>query len=367
MRLLLDVSAVPAEPVGAGIYTWNLAQQLSTKLDLWLYTRRKDASRWGASGAKGIVATAPAMRPARLTFEQLSANKVVRKVGADIWHGPHYTLPLTLHLPRVVTIHDLTMIEHPEWHERSKVLFFGRMIPASIRRASAIICVSEYTAQQVKKYFQPSAPIIIAPHGVDAQTFSTKSQPNDSVLLENIGAREPYVAFAGTFEPRKNIPALIQSFARVRHHHPDLQLVLAGNEGWGTEEVRDAILTNKVATHVLRPGYLDNQTLAALYRHAAVVCYPSLAEGFGLPALEALACGAPLVSTTGSAVEEIVGEAATLVAPDDIDGLTDALEQLCSDPSLARKLGELGPQRARQFTWEASARKHFQAYEEALQ
>ena len=365
MRVLLDVSAVPAEPVGVGVYTWNLAEQLSKRIELSLYARKKDAARWSEFDAE-VIATAPSARPARLFNEQLAASRIARNTGAQVWHGPHYTLPLRLNTPRVVTIHDLTLLDHPEWHERSKVIFFRRMIPAAIRRANAIICDSEFTAESVQERFEPRVPVFTVHLGVNTEHFSATKTANDKKLLQSLGARDPYIMFAGTFEPRKNIPALIQAFANIRKRHKDLQLVLAGNEGWGANAVHQAITQSGVATHILRPGYVTDEELVALYRNSKAVCYPSLAEGFGLPALEALACGAPLVSTTGSAIEEFVDNAAMLVSPNDIDALSDALDQVCSDTSLAEKLRKIGPQRAQEFSWERSASEHIKAYEAAM-
>ena len=167
--------------------------------------------------------------------------------------------------------------------------------------------------------------------------------------------------FIGTIEPRKDVPTLIQAFARVVRQYPDLRLVIAGGDGWGADAVRDAIACSGAATRILRTGYLPQELLAPLLRRAEVAAYPSFEEGFGLPALEALACGAALVTTTGSAVEELVGDAALLVAPHDVDALEAALTHAL-DPATARRLRAAGPVRAAGFTWEASAAAHLEVY-----
>jgi glycosyltransferase involved in cell wall biosynthesis len=303
----------------------------------------------------------PEARPRRLVWEQARAPRLAARVGADVWHGPHYTLPLRLRLPTVVTVHDLTFFAHPEWHERSKVAFFQRMMRASTRRAAAIIAVSEHTRAQLEKVLAPTAPVFVAAHGVDHTRFTT-TDDDDLRRLAAIGIRPPYVAFAATMEPRKDVPTLIDAFARIAPAHPELTLVLAGRDGWGATAVRDAAAASGVTTRIARIGWMDDDVLPAFFRRAEVVAYPSLEEGFGLPALEALACGAVLVTTTGSAMEEVVDHAAVLVRPRDVTGLAQALDRALTDATLRDRLRIDGPARAAGFTWGASVDRHLAAY-----
>jgi glycosyltransferase involved in cell wall biosynthesis len=379
VRVLLDVSAVPVRPVGAGVYTIALARGLDARreVELHLLTRRRDESRWSAIAPHATVhALVPDRRPLRLAWEQLAAPEVTRTVRPDVWHGPHYTLPLRLHCPRVVTVHDVTFFEHPEWHERTKVVYFRRMIRSATARAAVVVCISEYTAARLRVHCEISGETIVVPHGVDVDRFSPAppADARDADPESRADARElaahgivaPYIAFAGTIEPRKNLPMLVHAFARVARERPDLRLVLAGADGWGIAELREAIAGSGVATRILKPGYLPDETLAALFRRALAVVYPSFEEGFGLPALEALASGAPLVSTRCSAIEEIVGDAALLVPARDVHALGDALHLLLSDGVRAARLRQAGPGRAAKFTWERSVDGHLDAYERAI-
>jgi glycosyltransferase involved in cell wall biosynthesis len=385
VRVLLDVSAVPARPVGAGNYTVALASGLARRsdVDLHLLTRGDDEPRWGtiAPGA-AVHGAAPARRPARLAWEQARGASVAKRLRPDVWHGPHYTMPMGLgphgpgplgvgplhdDVPCVVTIHDLTFFDHPEWHERAKVAFFRRMIRASARRAAVVICVSEYTAERLRALVHPRALVRVARHGVDHERFDAHGdEAADLAALAGHGIAPPYIAFASTIEPRKNVPTLVRAFARVAAGRPDLRLVVAGSDGWGAREVRDAIAASGVATQVIRPGYLADGTIAPFFRRAEVVAYPSFEEGFGLPALEGLACGAPVVTTEGSALSEVVGDAALTVSPDDPNALADAINSILDDPSIAARLRAAGPRRAAQFTWERCVDEHVDAYQQAI-
>jgi glycosyltransferase involved in cell wall biosynthesis len=369
VRALLDVSAVPDRPVGAGVYTIAIARGLDAEsgVDLHLSARRDDEERWPrvAPGAS-VYAVAPPRRPARLAWEQVGAPKLASRVAPDVWHGPHYTLPLRIDVPTVVTVHDLTFFDHPEWHERSKVLFFRSMIRAAVARADVVVCVSNYTAARLRAHCDPRGEVVVIPHGVDHERFKPVTDPSaDLAALAVHGIAPPFVAFSGTIEPRKDVPTLVRAFAGVARDVPGLRLVVAGGDGWGADATRDAIAASGVATRVLRPGYLDNATIAALFRRAEVVAYPSLEEGFGLPALEAMASAAPLVSTRGSAVEEVVGDAALLVDSGDVAALRAALARVLHDDALADKLRTAGPARAANYTWERSVAGHIDAYRRA--
>jgi glycosyltransferase involved in cell wall biosynthesis len=371
VRLLLDVSAVPARPVGAGVYTCHLSGALDRlgECDLHLLARRGDGERWREFTPGATVhAVVPPPRPARLAWEQVRAPALADRLGVDVWHGPHYTIPLRLRVPAVTTVHDLTFLEHPEWHERSKVVFFRKMIPASAARAAAIVAVSEATAFAIGQVLEPAAPVLTIAHGVDHDRFRTAplGNPADLAALDPLGVRPPYLVFVGTIEPRKAVPTLVEAFARLAGDHPDLRLVLAGADGWGTEEARAAITASGVATRILRVRWVPDEALLALLRQAAAVAYPSHEEGFGLPALEALACGAPLVTSADSPMAEVAGPAALLVPPGNAGALAWALNRVLTDAELADRLRQEGPRSAAPYTWEASARLHLDAYRLAI-
>jgi glycosyltransferase involved in cell wall biosynthesis len=374
LELSLDVSAVPERPGGAGYYTLELADALCRRDDvaLTLVSRRGDASRWRelAEGRAEVAAAVPDSRPGRLAFEQVRFPRLLGSVGVEVHHGPHYTMPERSPVPCVVTIHDCTFFDHPEWHLKSKALFFRRAIRRASLRAGALVCVSEVTAIQLRASCEVRAPIVVAPHGVDHHRF-TPVEPEsggDGAALAAAGvpSDRPLIAFVGTLEPRKGVAPLVAAFDRLAEADGDVVLVLGGQTGWGLAEVERALADARHPDRIIRTGYLSDVAVPALLRQATVVACPALAEGFGLPALEAMACGAPLVTTAGTAMAEMAQGAAWLATPGDVDTLTDALAAVIEGGRASTAVAErrdLGLQVAASHTWGASADRHLEAYQ----
>ncbi len=338
LDLSLDVSAVPTRPGGAGYYTMALARGLAARPDvgLSLVARRGDEPRWRNLAAGAAVRGAvPVSRPGRLVFEQLRLGSVLRSVGSEVHHGPHYTMPARAPVPCAVTIHDCTFFDHPEWHLRSKAAFFRRAIRHAARRAAVLICVSQVTEDRLRASCDVRPPVVVAPHGVDHARFTPREplDGSDRTVLGALGVPvdRPLVAFVGTLEPRKGVVPLIAAFDQLARGHPDAVLVLGGQTGWGMTETEHALAAARHPERIVRTGYVPDDAVPALLRQAAVVAYPAVEEGFGLPALEALACGAPLVTTEGTAMAEMAGSAALLVPPGDVTALATALETALHD------------------------------------
>jgi len=382
LAVLLNATSVPLRPVGAGKYIWELAKGLAFDFDtsLYLCTRKNDRARWEnimLDGRKNkLLPLAPVSKPARMQYEEYSIAKLATQIGKNnlsqrslVLHGPHYVIGRTKSAAVVATIHDMTLLEHPEWHERNKVIYFTRAIGNAVRQAQVIICPSRYTAQKLLDRYHLKTPVVVARHGVDFSLFRPKNHFNlweDKEALLEIGLSGRYILHVGTIEPRKNISLLAKAFDVLADKDQEVRLVLAGKEGWRVTEINKVLHYVKHKDRIVRLGYVQDSQVAVLLRNASVVCYPSFEEGFGLPALEAVACGAPLVTTRDSAMAEMVGKAAVLVNPGSLEDLTDALRQELEgggDQELRRKSGlEI----AGQFTWEKSLKNHLYAYRLAL-
>jgi glycosyltransferase involved in cell wall biosynthesis len=267
-------------------------------------------------------------------------------------------------VPVVVTVHDLTFLDHPEWHERGKVQFFRHAIRRAAAEASAVVCVSQHTADILGRRLSVHGPVFVVPHGVDHERFrpDPPDPASDEQVLAQAGAHRPYLLFLGTLEPRKAVPDLVRAFSVVARHHPELMLVLAGHPGWGSNDVDRAVLESGLGGRVRRMGYVAETWVPALLRQAAAVVYPAREEGFGLPALEALACGAPLVTTTGTAMADLAGAAAWLVPPGVPVALAQALDEVLSGGAAVEQRRRAGMAVAAEYTWERSAAGHAAAY-----
>jgi glycosyltransferase involved in cell wall biosynthesis len=367
LAVSLDVTAIPAAAAGAGQYALEIARALDDRDDvsITLITRKADAARWRDHAPRAsVVPCAPGPRPLRLAWEQVGLPRRLRTLGVAVHHGLHYTMPERSHLPAVVTVHDCTYFDHPEWHQPAKVRFFRRAIQVAARRAAVVICVSEATAARFTELCRPIAPVVVAHHGVDRDRFGVvEPAPGaDADALSHLGidADRPLVVFVGTLEPRKGVASLVVAFDRVAERHRDAMLVLVGQPGWGHE--LDALATARHRDRVVVTGYVPDAAVPALLRRATAVAYPSLDEGFGLPAFEALACAAPLVTTTGTPMAGIAGDAALLVPPGDVGALAEALDTLLGgDPEVERRR-QAGLLAVSGLTWEHSASLHAQAY-----
>jgi glycosyltransferase involved in cell wall biosynthesis len=260
----------------------------------------------------------------------------------------------------------MTFFDHPEWHEKAKIPFFQRAIKRSAVRADVLVCVSRVTAERLKAITEPAGEIVVVPHGVDHGRFrATAGEGDDAAQLARAGlnAGMPYILHLGTIEPRKGVVDLVRAFAAVAREVDDVQLVLAGLSGWGAGAVDESIADSPVRGRIRRLGYVDDEAVPALLRRAAVVAYPSYEEGFGLPALEALACGAPLVTTAGTAMAEVSAGAAWTCPAGDAEALASTITASMAAPAeeLARRR-QAGLEQSAAYTWQRTAEEHLRAY-----
>ncbi|MGV1006982.1 MAG: glycosyltransferase family 4 protein [Dermatophilaceae bacterium] len=378
LRVLVDATALPADRGGVGRYVDALVEALAALgVPVAVIAQARDAQRFAELVGPSRAQQAPswaARTPLRLAWEQAGLPAHLRSFRPDVLLSPHYTVPLAnrgrRRTAQVVTMHDLTFFSHPELHSRAKTRFFSRWIRLSARVADAVVVPSDATRRELVALAgaDPSR-VWVVPHGVDQARFRppTPSEVAAARTWAGLPPDSPHVAFLGTLEPRKNVPALVGAYVdacRSRAQPP--ALVLAGGAGWDTA-IDTAIDAVPSRLTVRRPGFVPDDLVAGLLGGAEVVAYPSLGEGFGLPVLEAMACGAPVLTTRMLSLPEVGGEAVAYAdTPARLD-LAAALTALLDSPRRRAELGVLGLARAATFTWEAAARGHLAVFEQAVE
>jgi glycosyltransferase involved in cell wall biosynthesis len=368
--VLVDATGVPADRGALGRYVDGLVKALSEAgADLAVACQRADQERYERllPGAR-VVPGPPAIahRPARLAWEQSGLPLVATQVEADVIHSPHYSMPLRPGLPTVVTIHDLAFFTAPDTHSPVTATFYKAAIRTSAWRATRLIVPSKATRDEVVRVLEAdSTKIDVAYHGVDHTLFNRPGQTQLDRVAARLGLHgRPYVAYLGTLEPRKNVPALIAGWAEaVSGLAEPPALVLAGGTGW-SDEVDNAVAAVPAHLRLVRPGYLHFTDLPGFFGGALIVAFPSIGEGFGLPVLEAMACGAPVLTTHRTSLPEVGGDAVAYTEPD-AESIKSSLRALIDDGAQREALGNAGYARSLEFTWAASAQAHMACYERA--
>ena len=374
IRVLLDATALPESRGGVARYVDELVAQLpDLGVDLHVAAQARDVERYAPFVGVDRVHQAPAWATrtaTRLGWEQVGLPRTVHAVAPDVVHSPHYTFPVAVALNRtvrqVVTLHDATFFSHPEFHRPVKAVFFRQWTRWAGRVADAAIVPSLATRSEVvaRAHVRPGR-VYVVPHGVDHDRFRKPSPTEVHAVREWLGIDEDsrYVAFLGTLEPRKNVPALVRAYAQVCAARPDPPaLVIAGGRGWD-DNIDAAVRAVPSHLRVLRPGFVPDGLVPALLGSADVVAYPAFGEGFGLPVLEAMACGAPVLTTRRLSLPEVGGEAVAYADSPEADDVAEALAALLDDPERRSRLREAGIQRAARFTWLAAAEAHVDVYE----
>lgn len=344
--VVIDGRPLVGERTGIGVHAAEIAGRLNFEIPPLVASHREIADRHAIERCRFRVDP----MPFGVAWQQWTLPRIAREEGVDVVWGPHGTLPMFLDTPAVVTVHDLSSITMPHRHRLKTIASFNIFIGRSLAIAREIAAVSRSTADALMRGFGvASSRITIVPNGVDDWFSPPGPEEIDDLLPEGLPP-DGYVLFAGTVEPRKGVETLIEAFHALPSRH---RLVICGARGWRSSSLERAI---ERIPNVVRLGYVDRGTLRALYRHAALFAYPSRHEGFGLPPLEAMACGAPVVASNAGAIPEVAGDGAVLVAPDNPEALSREMGRLLRDPIERRELAARGLERARRFSWEASAK-----------
>ncbi len=371
MRIGIDATAMPPRLTGAGNYTVNLTRALldvDAVNEYVVFTNPLYASFFKPRLRLRVMVQPLASRVLRIVWEQTILPLLMHQQRLDVFHSPHYTIPFAAPCATVVTFHDMTFFLYPEMHTTYKKVFFKPMIYMSTRLADAIIADSETTRQDTLRLMDAAPDQVTAvPLGV-----STDYAPlNDGAMRADLVARyhltPQFILCVSVLEPRKNLVTLVRAYKQLVLRGIPHTLVITGRKGWQYEDLFRTVKELGLHDRVIFTGYVPETDLGLLYSAADVFVYPSIYEGFGLPVLEAMACGTPVVTSNISAMPEIVGDAGLLVDPRNVDALADAIQRIVTDRALHTALSALGLARSKFFSWERVARETLAVYERAVQ
>ena len=366
MRIGID--ARKYRDFGIGTYIRNLVRQLARldrETEFVLFCRAEDMPALQGLGENFRLV--PERAGNYSLSEQLAIPLAARRERLDLFHAPHYVLPPLLTCRSVVTIHDCIHLMFPQYLPNRLALAYARTsIALAAHRATRVMTVSESSKRDILRYVDIDPGKIDVIYNAYDERFGVEPRPEEVWRVrERFQLHDPFVLYAGNVKPHKNLERLIQAFAQVRTRGFDrLKLVLIGDDISKYAELRRAVHQHQLHHYVRFLGYLPEETLAVMYRLASVFAFPSLYEGFGLPPLEAMASGTPVVTSNVSSLPEVAGGAAVLVDPLDPGSIADGLCRVLGDDALRADLRVKGLARAREFSWEQSGRRVLDIYHE---
>jgi glycosyltransferase involved in cell wall biosynthesis len=368
MNIAFDGMPLASQLTGVGHYTFELARSLAA-----------------AAPADSFVLISPLPisdlgtlpdNLTQLTLRRTALNRRWWSVGLplslsrssfDLFHGTNYEIPFWSRRPSVVTIHDLSLLLHPEAHRPHLVRRARWRLPRMAKSASRIITPSESVKSEVCQTFRINPDKVVVTPEAPRSTFKRREGAEVFELRQRLGIGEDFILFVGTVEPRKNLHRLVEAFDQLlRTTSLSPQLVIAGGQGWLMDNFVSVIRQKKFEDRICLTGYLQDEELCALYSSCKAFVYPSQYEGFGLPPLEAMACGAPVITSRIPSISETVGTAARLVDPRDADELSKAIAEMLSDEQTRKHYTEAGFEQVKKFTWEQTAIKTLEVYRQVL-
>ncbi|MBN1680948.1 MAG: glycosyltransferase family 4 protein [Anaerolineae bacterium] len=368
MTQVIDVSAAVNSRAGLGRYARSLAQaviDVSEMPPTLFYNRTAQAQvppEWQHIPQRAIRL---GYKPWRMLVWQGQLFRVPFKrlvPGATLFHATEHLLMPLGNVPAVMTVHDLIFKLFPEHHKRLNYWYLNTAMPLFVRRADAIIVVSQATKNDlIRHYGTPDSKITVV-HEAAAPHFRVVPAAEVERVREKYQLPDRFLLVVGTIEPRKNLARLVESLARLRRTYRDLQLVVVGSKGWLVEAFFRRIEELGLRDAVRMLGYVPDADLPAVFRAATVYVMASMYEGAGLPVLEAMACGAPVVSSRESSMPELGADVPRYFNPYDVDNMTDVLNMVLADDSMRAGMAAAGPPRAARFSWERAARETLAVY-----
>jgi len=365
MRVAINTLGMGGKLYGIGNYIKNLLSALS-RIDFdneyLVFGSPENLCHLEGIGSRFHIELVTSKPVLRVLWEQTVLPARLRGKRIDVYHGPAFVAPLVKTCSQVVTVHDVTSHVVSERHLFYRRLYLKAVIPTVIRRSDRVIADSESTKRDILSFGWAREERVCVVHlGVGRGYEPVADGEHLASVRKKYGLVREFILFVGMIEPRKNVEVLVDAYQRDALSDR-FDLVLAGSLGWGYSGLLRKIAGSRVKGFIRMPGYVEDADLPALYSAASVFVYPSLYEGFGLPVLEAMACGAPVITSTASSLPEVAGEAAILVDPNDVGALASAIRRILGDESLRKELSRRGRERAKLFTWESVAEKTLEVY-----
>ncbi len=367
LRVAVDAHAIGRRQTGNEVYVRSLIQRfpaLSPEIEFIGYTSCPEASAWIPRGFEE-------RRVAKNPFLRLGVDlsRRLRRDRADLVHV-QYTAPLFCPARIVVTIHDVSYFERPEFLPRARAMQLRISTRETVRRAARIITVSEFSRQGIAKaYGIDPDEIVVTPNAPQERFRVLDMALARRQVLERLGVSRPFVLNVGDLHPRKNQIGMIRAFRELIGAHPELphQLVMAGKHTYFAPRVLEEVKRSGLGDRIVLTGFVDDDILPALYNACDLFVFPSFYEGFGLPAIEAMACGRPVACSDASALPEVVDGAAILFKPDSVGAQTRAMRDVLLDRDLASAMAKRSLQRAKFFDWKETARRTLDVYYEVAE
>ena len=368
MRIGIDGIPLATPKTGIGHYTFELARELARLApDVEFELVAPVPVELGVDVPANLRAVHVPVNALRRRWWTIGLPLYVRQNKLALFHGTNYNVPLWQRCPTVVTIHDLSLLLHADTHPEHLVRRARRRLPAMTRTATRIITDSESVRREICEHLQVAPEKITAVPLAPRRAFHPVAEAETREARKRLGVADEFILFVGTVEPRKNLLTLVRAFDELlRTTDLQPQLVIAGQKGWLNDELFALIEQTALSTRILFTGYISDEDLRALYSSCRVAVYPSLYEGFGLPPLEAMACGAPVITSRIPVIMETSAEAARLINPTDTQELTAALVELLTDEGARAQLAAAGSKRAAEYTWARTAEQTLAVYREVL-
>lgn len=367
MRIGIDARMI--DNTGIGRYLRNLLIQLAridTRSEYVVFVNRNN-SRVVTQNNVMFVPLHIAV-PLYSLREQYWLPWEIRRWQPDLMHYPNFDLPLLRWSPYVVTIHDLIYYLYPDQcPSRAAHYYAGFMIKHAVAHARIVMTDSEYSKQDLIKHFAvPARKIRVVFPAADAQCCPRSVEEAHAIVRAQYGITQPYILYVGKQHPYKNIATMLRAYAVYGDIYDNFQMVIAGKKDERQKELYQLAETLNLGNRIIFTDFVKEETLFDLYRGARLFVFPSRYEGFGLPPLEAMACGVPVVCSNAASLPEVVGDAAIQVDPNNVRGFADAMQSVLTDQTQWEMLRQNGLRQARQFSWETAARQLLQVYEDAL-